>query len=687
MENYVTINQASVFEGVEYHTLYRKVKRNPEDFITKTEATDNGGKNRLLINVKCLSKKAKKAFKEKQNIEGDIKEMVINNNLQDKMPWYVDVDCNWYIENNKNKYYKAIELVKHIEEFLNYKGNNKTEFANEFAKNLGMSSRTLFRKTKKYLEGTAWAMKMSEEDGKNYDYYKVLSLCTKPREKGLYPSIEDEVKVYMENVWFDKTFAQNHGTIAMLYYALENKCKEKSWKIPSYPTVARYINTLMETKENAHYLLEQGTREWRRTKMFKARRNTGALKVMEFVQGDSHTFDCWVSIKEENGKVTAIRPILTAFIDTKSRCLVYWGISKNPNSQIMKKILINGIYKKADPEIPFEGVPKILSIDNGKDFTAETLTGRPRKIRTDFDMETKGFYRSIGIQDDVRSLPYQGWGKAQVERMFGTVCNQFTKWVTTYVGTLTGSRTIGKVKKDIKGMLEHGELMTIEEFTEQFGKWLKEVYHVKKHKGLKEQGEPNPVPILVYKNAERYYKAAPPFEYAEMLLMKSDGARVYATGINKFGYNYLADELSAFIDKKVTIRWNPDDITKIYVYNDEGKKICEAVSQELLAIAPKVAQENLEKHMRRQKRQYKEAKKVIQEMQMPFEERISKEEVGASRKLILPEIKGKTSKIVSLPNDKQFKEEYKETKRKKKDVKSDYFEKQAEDVLELLKSM
>ncbi|CAH8249920.1 hypothetical protein WJ0W_007106 [Paenibacillus melissococcoides] len=41
---------------------------------------------------------------------------------------------------------------------------------------------------------------------------------------------------------------------------------------------------------------------------------------------------------------------------------------------------------------------------------------RKRNERVSFDSETKGFYRSIGIKDDMRSLPYQPWSKAQVER-------------------------------------------------------------------------------------------------------------------------------------------------------------------------------------------------------------------------------------------------------------------------------
>ncbi len=105
-------------------------------------------------------------------------------------------------------------------------------------------------------------------------------------------------------------------------------------------------------------------------------------------------------------------------------------------------------------------------------------------------MLQKGFYKSIGIEDYHRALPYYAWTKGQVERFFGTVCNKFTKWFSSYTGTLTGSKTFAKVEKDIKGMLERGEeLLTMEEFYAEWSKWLKTSYDVKKQGGLVNQGE------------------------------------------------------------------------------------------------------------------------------------------------------------------------------------------------------
>ena len=189
---------------------------------------------------------------------------------------------------------------------------------------------------------------------------------------------------------------------------------------------------LMQEKrlKNAHFLAANGVREYKNKVMVKGSRNTKALDVLEMVQGDEHTFDCWVAYKHPNGKVTAIKPKLVAWIDTRSRVIMGDVICKNPNSQILKQSLLKVVYGSPG------GVPKYLLIDNGRDYQSKELKGSTKNERRQkkksnlfFDEECKGFYRSIGILDETNSLPYQPWSKAQKERFFGTVCSKFTKWL------------------------------------------------------------------------------------------------------------------------------------------------------------------------------------------------------------------------------------------------------------------
>lgn len=685
-ETYITIEEAAEYEGTKYNTFIQRMKRNPEAFKTKTEPAKNGGKDRVLVAISSLSKKARRAHKEAQGIEGG--DVVIGERTTDSVPWYVDIDLNWYIENHGKKYYQAVELSKSIQEFLNYADDNRTEFSLEFAAKNGMSQRTLYRQAESYLEANAWAIKMSKKDGKNYDFFKVLALSRKPKQCFTFPSLTDRARAFIENLWFDKEFAANNSTVEMLYEKMKEVGDQNGWEYPSYQTVARYINYLMEERrgKNARFLAGKGAKEYRNKVMVKASRDTKSLAVMQIVQGDVHTFDCWVKYTYPNGKVTAIKPNLVAWIDVRSRAIVSELMCLHANAQIMKQSVLKLIYNEIGGKSC--GVPLWINIDNGKEYTAITLTGRPRKERVSFDSEVVGFYRSIGIQDDIRSLPYRPWSKAYIERVFLTVCNKFTKWMASYTGTLTGSRTAGKVQKDIEGMLERDELLTLQEFYELWQKWLQEKYHQREHSGLKKDKEEWLKPEELFANAEdRYYKPAPPKSYATMLMMKADRVHVYNTGIHKFGYEYRADELCDYINDKVDIRWDPEDVTRLYVYTRDGKKICEALSQELLMFAPKVPQKAVEEHIKEQNRQLKRDRERLNEYTTPFEERINQHVDGPSDTVgfIIKKEGKKPDNVVAMPEDKQYKEEVRDKKHTQED--NDFYQKKAEKALDILRKL
>lgn len=621
-EVYVTLGEAAELERVKYNTMVKRVLRKQESFVTKTEKSENGGKDVVLVAVSSLSKQARNAWKEREKLKSFTEEFPDKKEDEQKpeVPWYVNTDVDWYIENYKERYYKAVELGNVVRKFLQYDEGDRTKYAEEFAqKYLGKGQRTLYRYTKAYLEASAWADKLEKEDGAGREFFKVLCLCRKPKETGCFPSIKPEVKQVIKNIWFNEDFARNQGTREMLYEKLTAIANINKWeKIPSYQTVTRYISYLMEDEgmRNAWFLASRGTREYKNKVMVKGSRDTKGLQVMQIVMGDEHTFDCWVSYKQPNGKVIAIKPHLAAWVDMRSRVIMGDVMCKDANSDILKQSLLKMIYSEPG------GVPEYLYIDNGKDYTAKTMTGRDRNDRSgmNFDNETMGFYKSIGIKDDHRALPYEPWSKGQIERFFRTVCNKFTRWMKSYTGTLTGSKTSDKVDKDIKRMLERGELLTLEEFYEKWHEWLTTVYMHTEHSGLKKMGETYKKPYDCFMNEDRYFKAAPPKSYATMLMMKSENVLVRNIGITKWGYEYRSDELCDYIGRKVDIKYDPDDMAVLYVFDQKGKRICEAYCQELLQIAPKVTQKALEEHLKMQKRQQKRDRERLEEARRPFEE-------------------------------------------------------------------
>ena len=417
MAEYVTLIEAAELEGVKYKTMAQRLSRNPDKFDTMTEKLENGGKDAVLVAVASLSKKARNAWKERAKLKELSGTISPEGEAQPEpeAPWYVEADVDWYIENYREQWYKGMELGNVIREFLQYDGANKTEYAEQYAQeHLGSGKRTLYRYVKAYNEACAWADKLQKESGVGFEFFKVLCLCRKPKESGTFPSIKPEVKQVIKNIWFNEDFAANLGTREMLYEKLTLVANVNKWeKIPSYQTVTRYITYLMEDEgmKNAHFLASKGSREYKNKVMVKGSRDTSGLKVMQIVMGDEHTFDCWVAYKQPNGKVIPIKPHLAAWVDMRSRAIMGDVLCKDANSDILKQSLLKMMYSEPG------GIPEYLYIDNGKDYTAKTMTGRDRNDRSgmDFDDTTKGFYKSIGIKDDHRALPYEPWSKGQIE--------------------------------------------------------------------------------------------------------------------------------------------------------------------------------------------------------------------------------------------------------------------------------
>ena len=369
---FITLEEAAAFEGITYEAMKKRVQRSPKQHNVKSQAREGGGKDQVLISTSSLSAKARKAWRAAQKVEGS--EVIIDKRAQEAVPWYVTADLNQYT----------------------------------YALGLGISPQSLYRYMKNVLEANAWALKLEKEDGKSRDYFRALALCRKPKETGTFPSLTDEQKAIIENIWFDKRFAANLGTIEMLYERFELEAERREWEeYPSVKTVARYIKFLMGQRgaESARFLAANGTREWKNKRMMKGKRDATSLQVMEYVVGDEHTFDFWVQWTAPNGKIKAVRPKLVAWLDMRSRAIIGDVACVNANSQTLKESLVKMIYSNPG------GVPHILHVDNGKDYTAKAMTGQNRKHRKidldfAFDSETDARCRiSLGTNRSNASSP------------------------------------------------------------------------------------------------------------------------------------------------------------------------------------------------------------------------------------------------------------------------------------------
>ena len=190
-------------------------------------------------------------------------------------------------------------------------------------------------------------------------------------------------------------------------------------------------------------------------------------------------------------------------------------------------------------------------------------------------------------------------------------------------------------------------------------------------------------------NEERYFKAAPPKSYATLLMMKSESVLVRNVGIVRWNREYRSDELCDYIGRKMDIKYDPNDMSTLYVFDKNGKKVCEAYCQELLQVAPKVSQKALEEHLKMQKRQQKRDRERLEEARIPFEE-INEQYVGFNETTGGIELmKGKPKqkgKVIAMPEDRTYSQGFRADKREETED-SSYMSNKAESALRKLRAM
>lgn len=133
------------------------------------------------------------------------------------------------------------------------------------------------------------------------------------------------------------------GLTTIRYAAFEAQAAARGWtEYPSVKTVGRYVKYLMELPpaKSALYLSARGDRAWENRMQVKGKRDASTLEVMEYVVADGHTFDVWVEYTAPNGKKKAIRPVLVAWEDMRTRRILGPVLCEHSNTRVVKESFI-----------------------------------------------------------------------------------------------------------------------------------------------------------------------------------------------------------------------------------------------------------------------------------------------------------------------------------------------------------
>jgi putative transposase len=303
---------------------------------------------------------------------------------------------------------------------------------------------------------------------------------------------------------------------------------------PSYWTVYRVVR---ELPESLLTLAHKGNRAY--SESFDLVHRREASKPNAIWQADHAQLD--ILLLKEDG--TAARPWLTIVIDGYSRAIAGYYLGFDPPSSLRTCLALRqGIWRKGQPHWHICGIPEILYVDNGSDFTSNRL----EQVAADLKMRL------------VFSIPGKPQGRGRIERFFRTINEMFLC--------------------DLEGYTRKGRRrpsLTLGQLDDLFRTFLLEIYH------RRASSAGRLAPSERWEEGGFLPRMPESLEQLDLLLMQEVRARkVRRDGIHFQSLRYLSLTLAAYVGEEVTIRFDPRDMGEIRVFYRD-RFLCRAISAEL----------------------------------------------------------------------------------------------------------
>lgn len=242
-------------------------------------------------------------------------------------------------------------------------------------------------------------------------------------------------------------------------------------------------------------------------------------------------------------------PTLTTVVDTYSRCImgIHLGMDY-PSAAVTCLALRHAIlpkqYSRAyAPENLWSsyGIPQYLYTDAGKDFTSSHIDQ---------------VANSIGIVLCLRRRPSDG---GIVERPFGT-------FNTEFFSTLPGYTT--RRLKPHQSAVEAEACLTLEQLEGLLIRYITDNYNQQPdaRTGAASRMERWQSNLMAQASAKEDRDL-------DLLLMRQSNRRVYQGGYIRFAnLLYKGEYLEGFVGEQVVLRYDPRDITSLYIYRAQGER-------------------------------------------------------------------------------------------------------------------
>lgn len=324
------------------------------------------------------------------------------------------------------------------------------------------------------------------------------------------------------------------ASAATIHRRIQNVAQAQGWPVPSYSTVSTILAALDPAMVT---LAHEGATAFRnRYELIHRHRAETANAVW---QADHTMLD--LLILDHAGKPA--RPWLTTVLDDDSRavagCMVFLGA---PSSLHTSLALRQAIWRKDNPSWPVCGIPDVLYVDHGSDFTSNPLDQVAASLR----------FRLV------YSAVARPQGRGKIERLFGTLN--------------------AALLPELPGHLVHGKpttapTLTLTELDRTMTGYITNTYHVRVH------SETHQTPLDAWRGTGFLPRLPDNLEALDLLLvMHAKPRTVRRDGMHFQGLRDSHTTLAAYVGEAVTIRYDPRDLSEIRVFY-HNTFLCRAVSE------------------------------------------------------------------------------------------------------------
>jgi putative transposase len=322
-------------------------------------------------------------------------------------------------------------------------------------------------------------------------------------------------------------------------------------------------------------------------------RSVAELHALELVNIDGHKFDVFTRFPD--GRIA--RPMMVAIQDVYSRKILAWRIGET-ESAVLTRLAFADLFNNF-------GIPAGCLLDNGRAFASKWITGGAKtrfrfKIREE---EPTGILTALGVRIHW-ATPYRGQSKP-IERAFRDLCDTIARHPA-----MSGAYTGNKVDAKPENYGSHA--VPIDIFGELVARGI--AAHNAKRGRRTEMAHGHSFDEVF----DASYRASPVGratpEQLRLALLTADevGTDRSSGAVTLFGNRYWSGEMSALAGQKVTVRFDPDDLTlPVHVYDRNGR---------FMATVPMLEQSGFldagaAKHRARQERELRKTARRLEELE------------------------------------------------------------------------